>query len=439
LKGEHKLPTVLSNILSIIVVLGVLIFFHELGHFIAAKLVGVKVLVFSLGFGPRLIGFQRKKTDYRISLIPLGGYVRMFGDNPMEQRTGTEGEFLSKSRPARFLILIMGATFNILLAVGVLTIVLYSGIEMPAYLDKEPVIGAIIEDSPASKVDIKPGDKILTINNKKVNNWEDLTLIISTSPNKNLKISLERQGSIIERNLIPEEVPPRNIGYAGLVHPIPPLVENLQSGFPAEKAGLINGDLILKIDDIPVTHFFDLHSIIQEKKGQALNFTIKRKDKIFTIPIKPIRYDGTFRIGVEIPWQLTIKKLDLPHAFEESLRRNYRMTFLTIEVLEGLISRKLSLRTLSGPIDIARFSGAAARMGIIPLLEFIALVSLQLGILNLLPIPILDGGHILILMVESIVRKDISLKVKEKILQAGFAFLVLLTIVVIYLDIVKNF
>jgi regulator of sigma E protease len=413
LKGELKLPIVLSNILSIIVVLGLLIFFHELGHFIAAKLVGVKVLVFSLGFGPRLIGFQRKKTDYRISLVPLGGYVRMSGDNPMEQRTGTEGEFLSKSRPARFLILIMGATFNILLAIGVLTIVLYSGIEMPAYLDKEPVIGAIIEDSPASKVDIKPGDKILTINNQKVNNWEDLTLIISTSPNKNLKISLERQGSIIERDLIPEAVPPRDIGYAGLVHPIPPLVENLQSGFPAEKAGLINGDLILKIDDIPVTHFFDLHSIIQEKKGQALNFTIKRKDKIFTIPIKPIRYDGTFRIGVEIPWQTTIKKLDLPHAFKESLRRNYRMTFLTIEVLEGLISRKLSLRTLSGPIDIARFSGAAARMGIIPLLEFIALVSLQLGIFNLLPIPILDGGHILILMVESIVRKDISLKVKD--------------------------
>jgi regulator of sigma E protease len=438
LKGEHKLPTVVSNILSIIVVLGFLIFIHELGHFIAAKLVGVKVLVFSLGFGPRLIGFQRKKTDYRISLIPLGGYVRMLGDNPTEKQTGTEGEFLSKSRPTRLFILIMGATFNILLAIGVLTIVLYSGVEMPAYLDKEPVIGAIIENSPASKVNIKPGDKILTINNQKVNNWEDLTLIISTSPNKNLKISLERKGTIIKTNLTPEAVPPRDIGYAGLVHPIPPLVENLQPGFPAEKAGLINGDLILKIDDIPVTHFYDLHSIIQGKKGQALNFTIKRKDKIFTIPIKPIRYDGTFRIGVEVPWQTKIKKLDLPHAFKESLRRNYRMTFLTIEVLEGLISRKLSLRALSGPIDIARFSGAAARMGIIPLLEFIALVSLQLGIFNLLPIPILDGGHILILLVESIVRKDISLKVKEKILQVGFAFLVILTVVIIYLDIVKN-
>jgi regulator of sigma E protease len=432
------LPTVLSNILSIIVVLGILIFIHELGHFIAAKLVGARVLVFSLGFGPRLIGFRRKGTDYRISIIPLGGYVRMLGDNPMEKRTGAKGEFLSKSRPARLFVLIMGATFNILLAIGVLTIVLYSGVEIPTYLEKEPVIGAIIEDSPASKVDIKPGDKILTINDQKVTNWEDLILIISTRPNKNLEISLERQGNIIERKLTPEALPPRDIGYAGFVHPIPPLVENLHSGSPAEKAGLKNGDLILKIGDTPVTHFYDLHSIIQDKKSKVLNFTIKRKNKILTIPIEPVRYDGTFRIGVEVPWQTTIKKLDLLDAFKESLRRNYRMTFLTIEVLEGLISRKMSLRTLSGPIDIARFSGAAARMGLIPLLEFIALVSLQLGIFNLLPIPILDGGHILILIVESIARKDISIKIKEKILQVGFALLVILTIVVIYLDIVKN-
>lgn len=432
------MPDVLSNVLSIIVVLGVLIFFHELGHFIAAKMVGVQVLVFSLGFGPRLIGFRRRGTDYRLSLIPLGGYVKMLGDNPMEKRTYQEGEFFSKSRPARFLILIMGTTFNIILAILLLTIAYKSGIEIPAYLEQEPVIGAIAEQSPASMIDIRPADKVLTVNNRKISNWEDLTLIINTSPRKPLHITLERQGSIIERKLIPEAIPPRDIGYAGLIHPIPPMVEELQSGFPAEKAGLKPGDLILDIEGSEVQHFYQLHHYIQQGGGKTLTFTIERNNNIITVPIKPIRYDGTFRIGVIAPQQIVIRKLNLFDAFKESLSRNYRMAFLTLEVIEGLIKRRMSLRTLSGPIDIARFSGAAARMGIIPLLEFIAAISLQLALFNLLPIPILDGGHIFILLIESVARRDISIKVKEKILQIGFALLVILTIFVIYLDIVKT-
>ena len=432
------MPPMLINILGIIIVLGVLIFFHELGHFVAAKLVGVKVLVFSLGFGPRLFGFRRRDTDYRLSLIPLGGYVRMLGDNPLEKRTHHPGEFLSKSRPARFFILVMGTVFNIILAILFLTIALNSGIEIPAFLEKDPIIGAIAEQSPASKVDISPGDKVLAIDNRKVNNWEDLNLIINTSPRKALRLTLERQGKLIERTLTPEAIPPREIGYSGFIQPIPPLVNKLEPGFPAEKAGLKSGDLILKIDGSSINHFYDIHYFTRQTKDKALIFTIKRGEKILTFPIKPRRFYGAFRIGITAPQPTVIKKLNLFDAFKESLRRNYRMVFLTIDVIKSLVGRRMSLRTLSGPIDIARFSGIAARMGIIVLLEFIAAISLQLALFNLLPIPVLDGGHIFILLIEGIARKDISIKIKEKILQIGLAFLLILFIFVIYFDIVKN-
>ena len=432
------MTTILGDIVSAVFVLAILIIVHEFGHFSAAKALGIEVEVFSIGFGPRLFGLRRKRTDYRISVLPLGGYVKMVGENPHEPLKGRKEEFLSRSKRERFLVLIMGVGLNILLAIVLMTVVFWVGVETPAYLEEKPTIGWVAPDSPGAKSDIRPGDTVLSINNRKISTWEELQMIINTSGNQNLLLTLERRGEIITTSLTPQSVPPRDIGYAGLIEPIPPLVHQVEEGFPADGAGLKEGDMVVEIDGQPVSHFYDIYTMVQEKGEQEITFVIYREEELFSRRITPQKDREVYRIGITVPSQTVIKRYGAVAALRESLVRNYRMTFLTFEIIEKLITRQLSLRATSGPIEIARFSGAAARKGLIPLLQLMAIISLQLGIINLLPIPVLDGGHLFTLLIEGVIRRDLSLKVKERLMQLGFAILVAIMGMVIYYDIVKN-
>jgi len=432
------LATILWNIISAVIVLGILIIVHELGHFAAAKALGIEVEAFSIGFGPRLFGLRRKGTDYRISALPFGGYVKMLGENPYEPLKGRKEEFLSRSKGERFFVLIMGVALNILLAIILMAVVFLAGVETPAYLEEKPYISWVALDSPAAKSDIRPGDLVLSINNKKIRTWEELQMVINTSGNQNLLLTLERNGEVITRSLTPESVPPRDIGYAGLIEPIPPRIHQVEKGFPADRAGLKEGDMVVEIDGIPVHHFYNLYNIIQEEGEQELTFVISRQGELLRKRITPRKDGDVYRIGITRPLDTVIKRYGPVDALKESLVRNYSMAFLTFEVIEKLVTRKLSLRAASGPIEIARFSGAAARQGLIPLLQLMAIISLQLGIINLLPIPVLDGGHLFTILIEGIIRRDLSLKVKERLMQLGFVILVAIMGMVIYYDIIKN-
>lgn len=432
------MTTILGNILSAVIVLGILIIVHEFGHFAAAKALRIEVEVFSIGFGPRLFGLRRKGTDYRLSALPFGGYVKMLGENPYEPLKGRKEEFLSRSKGERFIVLIMGVALNILLAIFLMAVVFLVGVETPAYLEQKPIIAWVAPESPAVKSDIRPGDLVLRINSRKISTWEELLMVINTSGNQNLLLSLERNGQIITRSLTPQSVPPRDIGYAGLIEPIPPRIHQAEKGFPADLAGLKEGDMIVEIDGQPVSHFYELYTIIQEKGGQELAFVISRQGELLRKRIIPRKDGDVYRIGITAPSETIIKRYGPFNALRESLVRNYKMTFLVFEVLKKLITRDLSLRATSGPIEIARFSGAAARRGLIPLLQLIAIISLQLGIINLLPIPVLDGGHLFTLLIEGVIRKDLSLKLKERLMQVGFAILIAIMGMVIYYDIVKN-
>ena len=429
---------ILGNILAAALVLGVLIIVHEFGHFAASKALGIEVQVFSIGFGPRLFGLRRKGTDYRLSALPFGGYVKMLGENPYEPLEGRKEEFLSRSKKDQFIVLIMGVTLNILLAIVLMTVVFWVGVETPAYLEEKPIIGWVAPESPAVESDIRPGDLVLSINNRKISTWEELQMVINTSGNQELLLSLERNGEIITRSLTPQALPPRDIGYAGLIEPIPPRIHQVEEGFPADLAELKEGDMVVEIDAEPVNHFYQLYSIIQEKGEQELTFVVFRQGELLRKSIIPRKDGEIYRIGIANPSETVVKRYGPVDALRESLVRNSKMTLLTFEVIEKLVTRELSLRSASGPIEIARFSGAAARRGLIPLLQLIAIISLQLGIINLLPIPVLDGGHLFTLLIEGIIRRNLSLKVKERLMQVGFAILIAIMGMVIYYDIVKN-
>ena len=426
--------------LPFVVVLGSVVLFHEFGHYLAAKAFGITVEVFSVGFGPRIWGFVRRGTEYRIAWVPLGGYVKLRGETAPEEGAAPDpGDMMSHSRGRRFVVFVMGALFNLATAFGLTTVIFMEGVQEPAALYQAPVVGEIDEDSPARAADIRPGDRILSFAGRPVATWKDLQTQIMLSPGQTRDVELERGGRTLTARL-PIEATRDDVGRISLFPETGVVLGALQSGWPAEQAGLRAGDRIVSIDDEPMTTEERVLKAIQGATGRPLRFVVDRGGSSLEVTVVPREdVDKKGHIGARLTLPTVTRAYPLLEAARQSVRQNLESVGLVFETFRKLLRRELSLRAFSGPVDLYRFSGEAAQEGMIPFLQLIAFVSLQLGIINLLPLPPLDGGHLFTLVVEGALRRDLSVALKERVMQAGLILLLLFMGTIIYFDISKNF
>jgi regulator of sigma E protease len=421
-------------------VLGVLVFVHELGHFLAAKRVGIRVLKFQLGFNPTVLSVRRGDTEYGIGALPLGGYVKMAGDNPDDEPTGRTDEFLAKTKWERFQVLIMGPAMNLILAFVLTAIVLYQGVPSPAFFDQPVVVGAVQNDSPAAKADIQVGDRIIAIADRDVDTWEQFSMAIGSRPNREVSLTLLRNGTQLRKSVTPAVMytPSRfEIGDIGVMPNVHPRVPSLVAGDPAEKGGMKVGDVVTAVDGEPVIFSSQLKEAIAKRPNKLIVFSVLRDGAPARVEVQSTQHGSTGWIGIGI---LDESKSVRPGAVEAvvmSVQKNFEYAGLIFQTVWGLLTRETSPKQLMGPIAIAQMSGEAASLNWIALFSLMASLSLNLGILNLLPIPVLDGGHIFIMALEGLARRDFSKTVKEKMLLAGFVALMMLMAAVIYNDLTR--
>ena len=423
------------------VVLGIMILVHEFGHYAAAKWFGVRVDVFSIGFGKRLTGFRRGGTDYRISALPLGGYVKMAGENPLESRSGAADEFMSHPRWQRFVIAVAGPAMNIILAVVLLTGVFMVHYEHPVYLDQPAVVGWVLENSPAAKSGIEQGDRIVRIEGQQNPTWEDVLLKVAIASKGPMDIAIQRGNEILEKQVQPETEGSDPYATVGWLPDQPITVTELEPNMPAAQAGLKLGDEIVAVNGTPMRSLLSVIHYLRQNGSKPVDVAAVRNGQQLSFRITPVQTeeDGqkNYRLGFQSR-PVQIDKLPFAQALNRSIDENKRYSLLIVDLVRKLAQHKASIKQMEGPIGIARASGDAARQpGWTPLLSLMAMISLNLGIFNLLPIPILDGGIILLLIIESALRREISVKIKERIYQTAFVFLILFAVVVIYNDLMK--
>jgi len=431
------------------VTLGVLVVFHEFGHFAMAKLFGVGVESFSIGFGPRLIGFRRGETDYRISAIPLGGYVKMVGETPDDEAAGDPSALGARPRWQRFLIFVIGAVLNIVLAIALMTVV-FMRIGKPAdAADAPPLVRSVTAGSAAEARGVRAGDRLVQVGGKDASNPVTAIEEIFLSPGTTKQFVFDRNGKRITADLPIGYDPKYHSGDPGLQlasgvseAPAPPEATTIlavSAGTPAEQAGILPGDRIVGVDGRAHPSRPELIALISSSPGRSVTLQVERGTEILEILVTPAVMDGAGRIGVEFaPYEGPRIPLGPAEAFAESLKFNRENATLLLVTLKKLVIGDVSLRVMSGPIEIATAARQAAGDGLDSVLHFMAFVSLQLGIINLLPIPMLDGGHIFILLIEGILRRDLSVALKERVMQAGLIFLLLFAGLVISLDLIKR-
>jgi regulator of sigma E protease len=428
----------LTTILSFIFVLGVLIFVHELGHFLMARRIGVRVLTFSLGFGPKLLKIKRGDTEYCVSAIPLGGYVKMAGENPDDARTGAPDEFLSKTKWQRFQVLVMGPVMNIALALVVMAGVLYQGAHVPLFESQPVIVGSVLPDSAGAEAGIQAGDHILSIAGEEIENWKEYPLVVGTRAGRTVPVVLIRDGKTVETKLTPKSRGKFEIGDAGILPVMEPQIAALTNGEPAIEGGLQVGDIVLAAGGERGVTYERIVEIIRAHDNRPLPFEIRRNGQVMTITVTPRKNGEHARIGAQFTaFERTLRSPGLFEAFQLSAKQNWEWTSLIIKTLGGLFVGETPVKQLMGPIGIAEMSGNAASESWIQLFSLMAMISLNLGLLNLMPVPVLDGGHIAILALEGLSRRDLSMKVKEKMLLAGFVLLVMLMVTVIYNDLAR--
>ena len=435
----------ITAILAVGVVLGFMILIHEFGHYAAAKLLGVRVEQFAIGFGKRLIGFRKGETDYRINLLPLGGYVKMSGENPMDERSGDPGEFMSHPRWHRFLIAIAGPSMNILLAIGLLTVVYMVHYESAVYLDQPAVVDGLRTDSPAAKAGIQPGDRIVKVEDIENPTWEQLQPRVWLSPNQPLIVTIKRGDQLMQKTVVPTAVTTSEVGSAGWYPRESVIVGKLDHNMPAAQAGIQEGDKIVALNGQPLLSIENMIEKLQEVKDQPIDLTVMREGATMDFHMRAVLSptedpkEQRYRLGFVNKGETKVTRLPFAEALLLSLNENRRDSLMILELAKKIFQRKISMKAVSGPIGIAQDAGYAAQQkGWTPLMELTAAISLNLGIFNLLPIPILDGGVIMLLFVEGLMRRDINIRVKERIYQAAFVFLVLFAVMVIFNDLAKT-
>ena len=436
----------MTTILAFVFVLGVLVFVHELGHFLAAKRVGIRVLKFQLGFNPTIVSFRRGDTEYSIGALPLGGYVKMAGENPEDVEHDERGrvvrrsdEFLSKTKWERFQVLIMGPVMNLALALVLSAIVAYQGIERGAYEEQPPVVGVVTKDSVAERAGILPGDRLMSVAGRQVGTWNEFLQQVSTRGDREIEIAFLRSGLEQKRTVTPTLVKQNRFefGDIGVLPNVHPYVRSVQTGGAAEKAGIKNGDVVIDVDGQPITFSYHLKDAIAKHPEQLITLTILRDGKQQKIQATPARNGQEGLLGIGIGDETVKFEPNLLGAIQKSYKDNVKYAGLIFETLWGLVTRETSPKQLMGPVAIAQLSGEAASLSWIALFSLMASISLNLGLLNLMPIPVLDGGHILILLLEGVSRRQFSNRMKERMLIAGFVLLMLLMVTVIYNDLAR--
>lgn len=429
--------TVVTNLFALVLVLGFLIFAHEAGHFFVAKAFRVRVLVFSFGFGRRLFGFRMGDTDYRVSAIPLGGYVRMAGDIPDENHPSDPHEFLSKPKWQRFLILVAGPAMNLIIAVGFVAGLSMIGTEIAIV---KPILGEVQPNLPAAKAGLQAGDEIVSINGEKIEDFDDLRLAITMHADTPVSVVYRRQGAVHTTTMTPVQAESDYgpVGRAGVLPLIVAEIGRVVPGSPADRAGLQRGDRIITANGQPAAQLQQFNAIVEASKGAPIALRLQRGASVVSTTLGRVAglddkdpYRGFYPPSV-------IHKLSLFPAIQDGIQQNWKMLRYTGQAVVRIFRAQGSVKEFSGPISIARISGDMFRRGWMEFISLMAMISLQLGIMNLLPIPILDGGHIAVLLVEGAARRDLSMMAKERIQQIGFALLATLMIVVLYNDVVQN-
>jgi regulator of sigma E protease len=431
----------LQNIWWYLVLIGVMILIHELGHYWAARLFDVRVETFSFGFGPRLFGFRRGETDFRFSAILFGGYVKMSGEQPGEENAADPRGLFSKPRWQRLIIAFAGPAINIVLAVALLTglfMTRFPKVPTPA----NPIVGYLVPDGAAAKAGVQEGDQVVQIDDVTNPTWEDIGIKEISSARQTLQVWVKRNGERLHVTVTPVYDEKLGIGFAGWAQETEVQVAGFVPGVEAaQSAGLRKGDLLISADGRPLRSTSRLHEVIDQTSGKPINLVYAHNGEQHQVTITPTKreIEGQQRwmIGVQLEPRLEITKLAFHQALYESTRQNIQGAKLITKFLQGIVARRMSPKSISGPIGIAQLSGEAAREGVASFIGLMAMVSLNLAIFNLLPIPILDGGVMLLLLVEMLMRRDLDLKVKEAVVKAGFVFLMVVVMFVIYNDITK--
>ena len=445
------------------IVLGIMVVVHELGHFIAAKLCGVRVEAFAIGFGKRLFGFVHNGTDYCVNLIPLGGYVKMTNETPEvggatnapAQSSDDPGDFQNHPRWQRTIIAVAGPVANFVLAFVLMAGLYMFNNQVPAYVTQPAVADFVAADSPVGRTGIKSGDRIVHFDTIENPTWGDLEQRGSLDSNQQAAFSFVHNGQRVDTKLFvenkgkPEDLDFADLGMIPVEQNMPVQVKALPDKTkPAALAGFQPNDVVLAIEDLHPHSVDALLAYLQDRKGQPSVVTLERKDASGTatqlqVPITPFYGDGQhgklWMIGFQaVPPPTTVKKLPVGEAMAASWTDNVKNSKLIFDVLHRLFTRQVSVKSLSSPVGMAvQVNEAFEAPGSFPIIATMAMISLNLGIFNLLPIPILDGGMILFLAIESLMRRDLNQAVKERVYQVAFVCLVLFAAMVIFNDITK--
>jgi regulator of sigma E protease len=431
----------LGPVFWVVILLGIMILIHELGHFWAALAVGIKVETFSIGFGPRLFGFRRGETDFRVSAIFFGGYVRMLGEQPGDTQAADPRSFQAKPRWQRAIVIVAGPLMNVLLAVGIMT-----GLYMYAFPQEndttDPVVASLAKDSAAVQAGIQVGDRIVAINGKEHPNWESVLTQEALNANHPIPVTIQRSGKRIDTSVTPRMDEKQGVGDAGWSGDQDVQVGGVQKGGPADVAGLKPGDAFTKVNGQQVSSMVAVREAVFHSEGKPMRFEVMRNGKVqeFTVAARPTGEAKTpWLIGITFKMPVRFVKLGFFPALDESIKFNRQNALMLFQVLGSLIEHRVSTKSVSGPIGIAQMSSEAAQAGPWNYMFLMAIVSLQLAIINLLPIPVLDGGTLLMLLIEMIMQREMSLQLRENIFKVGFVFLMMVMVFVIYNDISRLF
>ncbi|WP_225071758.1 RIP metalloprotease RseP [Desulfuromonas sp. CSMB_57] len=432
------------TILTGILMLGVLIFVHELGHFVVAKLAGVKVLKFSLGFGPRLLSRQWGETVYQICVVPLGGYVQMLGEGSDEAEQLTdpadkERSFAEKKPLQRIAIVAAGPFMNLMLPFLVLPLAYVIGIDMPAFLERPACIGYVAPDTPGARAGFAAGDCVTRIDDQSIASWSEAEKELLRRAGREVMVTVERSQGPATIRLTGNGDVAGGLQAFGLLPPQDAVIGQVLPGLPAAEAGLQAGDRILAIGEAPVDSWYMVRPLVAAGAGETLTLRIGRQDQTLSIPVTPREsHEGDgWLLGVAPEFETVFKRFPLAASWREGSRRSIELMRLTVVFVGKLFSGSVSPKSIGGPIQVVQVAGAAADTGFTAVLSFLAFLSIQLGILNLLPVPILDGGHLLFGFLELIFRRPLPLRVREVAQQIGLGLIILLMAWAFYNDLAR--